>query len=99
MNDDDIAKTDEIAAYLEDIFPDAEMERHINTGRGLSCYYLNLNARERMVLKITDECIMDKKVAEICNAIERRCIQAMEANKNQDVVLFNDFHIEVKAPQ
>lgn len=99
MNEEDFAKTDEIAGYLEERFPDFELERDRNVGRGLSAFYLNINMRGRMILKITDECIMDNDLVDILNAIDRRCIPTMQASLNQEVVLYNDLQIEKREPQ
>lgn len=99
MNEEDFGKADEIAVYIEEKFPGIELERDRDVGRGLSAYYLNINVGERMILKITDECVMDHDLADICNAIERRCFAKMQANINQEVILYNDLHVEVRDPR
>lgn len=52
-----------------------------------------------MILKITDECVMDHELVDIRNAIGRRCFAKMQANINQEIILYNDFHVEVRDPR
>ena len=96
MNEEDSRKTDSIAEYLFSKYPESDCERERDMTRGLNCYYINMDGSDRLILKITDECIMDNDLESIKQKIESRCIPVMTENINKIVVLFNDFHVEIR---
>ena len=98
MNDEDFKRADEISIFLSTMFLDCEIDRHRESGRGLSCYYIKCDVKTQLILKITDECIMDKQTSEIQQVIESKCIPVMKQNENMVVVLFNDFRMEIEEP-
>ena len=93
MNDQE--KLENILIELNEIFPVTEIEPHRQVGRGLHCFYVRPSVQEQMILKITDECLMNNPLDKLLDAIKRRCLSAMKENLNMEVVLFNDMHIEV----
>ena len=97
MTEDDFEKTDALAQFITAKYPNAQMERSKEAGRGLSSYYLNFDNNNYLVLKITDECVMDNQLEEIKKHIESRCFPAMEQNQGMAIVLFSNFHIEIRA--
>lgn len=85
-----------IVEHLEGVYPEAEVLSEKNMNRRLHCFYVRTAVAVQQILKITYECMMDHPLHELFQAIDSACIPAMRKNENMEVVLFNDFLIEVR---
>lgn len=95
---DDVSKINHIIVELNNKYPIAEVSPHKQVKRGLHCFYIKINSSQQMILKITNESLMDNSLEQLLTAIQNECYASMEANLNSEVVLFNNLHVEINEP-
>lgn len=85
-----------IRQHLEELYPGGDVLAEKNMNRRLHCFYVRTSEHDQQVLKISYECMMDNDLHSILRVIDTVCAPAMQENENMEVVLFNDFHIEIR---
>ncbi|NOH73420.1 hypothetical protein F0225_19090 [Vibrio pectenicida] len=77
-------------------FPSEDHEYGRDVKRGLHSIFVNISKDERLIFKITDNCIDDNAVDKILLEIEKNCFRALRSNPNKECVLYSNFEIKIQ---